>query len=1026
MLPPVRTARAMRLVCLTALLPATAVAQAVAQEEDQPCRTTPSYARVELQANVFTASRQDGVALDRDAAGRTVLVWQSRRQEEGTYGVYARRFDARGTPLGGEVRINATTEGMQMQPAVALDAAGAGWFTWRSFGHDGDGGAILARRFAPDLSTATPEVLVNQHTEGHQTDAVVAALPDGGALVVWLSPDESGLAEVRARHMAPDGRPAGDAFRVDAGVGALHRTPTVAVDAAGNGFVAYARTTDDGRPIGLYGRRVAPDGTLEDELRLDVTDLTAAIEPALASGPSGDLLVGWLEPAGEDHGLRVRGLRRRDGRYVPGPVRELEVPRGPGYTSGLALALDGAPGRGAEGLVCWNRHADGPRRRPGLFARRVDGSGAPQGEPFRVTARDEGAQAIAVATGSRRAWLDGDGRMGFAWHGDAGLGDESAANLTLLAPAGRGFESLEGVATLAAPVFRDPPVFMDPEGGARPHDPPTFDPRDVDRDRGDDTAFSGGPFSFLAFTSTGWTPPDPEMAVGPGHIVCIVNGGIAWFLKDGTQQFQQNINGGGGFFGSLGAGNFVFDPEVIWDPHAQRFIAFANERNGGLGRFLFAISDDADPNGAWHLYAVNGNPLINDSDIDSPNISVDDQAIYMGADYFGPDKFLVVIVDKSSVLNGGSIVFKHLVIMGDQSFGMPVNFDTGSSAQYMIHADEFVMSTQVEIWAITNPLSNPQTQKISVTVPSYSHPADPPQMGTTSRPELFEARFWSAVVRDGSLWAVHHQGQNRSRVRWYEFDLNGWPGSGNPPTLVQSANVPLGAGIWGFFPSIWADEAGNMALTFARSSTNEFISMQMTYRLASDPLGKTRPPELVIGSLAPDNTGRWGDYSATNDDPAQGDTFWGHHEYRIDSGWRTRVGRMDLCAGSITNYCVGAPNSVGSGAVMGATGSTSIGANDLVLQVTAAPPNQFGLFYMGQGQVQNPNGDGFMCIGGGFVRFPALQLDGAGAVSFPLDLTQLGQITPGSTWDFQFWYRDPPGGPANYNFSDGLEVLFCD
>ena len=36
-----------------------------------------------------------------------------------------------------------------------------------------------------------------------------------------------------------------------------------------------------------------------------------------------------------------------------------------------------------------------------------------------------------------------------------------------------------------------------------------------------------------------------------------------------------------------------------------------------------------------------------------------------------------------------------------------------------------------------------------------------------------------------------------------------------------------------------------------------------------------------------------------------------------------------------------------------------------------------------------------------------------------------GEITPGSTWNFQFWFRDPSGGPAGFNFSDGLEVTFC-
>jgi hypothetical protein len=36
-----------------------------------------------------------------------------------------------------------------------------------------------------------------------------------------------------------------------------------------------------------------------------------------------------------------------------------------------------------------------------------------------------------------------------------------------------------------------------------------------------------------------------------------------------------------------------------------------------------------------------------------------------------------------------------------------------------------------------------------------------------------------------------------------------------------------------------------------------------------------------------------------------------------------------------------------------------------------------------------------------------------------------GHIHPFATWNFQFWYRDPLGGPAGFNFSDGLEVTLC-
>jgi hypothetical protein len=33
-------------------------------------------------------------------------------------------------------------------------------------------------------------------------------------------------------------------------------------------------------------------------------------------------------------------------------------------------------------------------------------------------------------------------------------------------------------------------------------------------------------------------------------------------------------------------------------------------------------------------------------------------------------------------------------------------------------------------------------------------------------------------------------------------------------------------------------------------------------------------------------------------------------------------------------------------------------------------------------------------------------------------------FTPGSSWNFQFWYRDPQAGGARFNLSNALHVDF--
>ena len=134
------------------------------------------------------------------------------------------------------------------------------------------------------------------------------------------------------------------------------------------------------------------------------------------------------------------------------------------------------------------------------------------------------------------------------------------------------------------------------------------------------------------------------------------------------------------------------------------------------------------------------------------------------------------------------------------------------------------------------------------------------------------------------------------------------------------------------------------------------------------------------------------------------------------------------------NYCTSEPSSAGLPATMGWSGSTSVAADDLTLEVAAAVPLQVGLFCYGPEQALAFLGDGFLCIGAGdlglFRLYPPQRTDASGAASRPLRLAdppaEAGRILAGTSWNFQFWFRDPerPGG-SGFNLSDGLAATFC-
>lgn len=108
--------------------------------------------------------------------------------------------------------------------------------------------------------------------------------------------------------------------------------------------------------------------------------------------------------------------------------------------------------------------------------------------------------------------------------------------------------------------------------------------------------------------------------------------------------------------------------------------------------------------------------------------------------------------------------------------------------------------------------------------------------------------------------------------------------------------------------------------------------------------------------------------------------------------------------------------------------------NAFALSAAGAAPQQFGLFCYGREAAQFPLGNGFGCVGTGglwYSRFlPPELTDAAGAASLDVDLTSApagagpGRIEPGSTWFFQYRYRDPAAGGAAFNLSDGLRETF--
>lgn len=131
------------------------------------------------------------------------------------------------------------------------------------------------------------------------------------------------------------------------------------------------------------------------------------------------------------------------------------------------------------------------------------------------------------------------------------------------------------------------------------------------------------------------------------------------------------------------------------------------------------------------------------------------------------------------------------------------------------------------------------------------------------------------------------------------------------------------------------------------------------------------------------------------------------------------------------DLAAGCRNSTGAGARLWASGTTSLGANDLRFHVAGAPRSANGTFYMGSEPLVLAVGDGLRCAGGQTHRFPGHENSGQTGTFEWGDLrhqTPPGLLAPGTTWHFQAWYRDVPGALCGVapraNLSNGYQVTF--
>ncbi len=417
---------------------------------------------------------------------------------------------------------------------------------------------------------------------------------------------------------------------------------------------------------------------------------------------------------------------------------------------------------------------------------------------------------------------------------------------------------------------------------------------------------------FPGINFTGSLPPDPDIAVGPDHVVQVVNGAVAFFDKaTGATVFQQ-ADSPSGFWSGTGAPNFIFDPKAFFDQESGRFfiVELALDQTNLISRVLIAVSDDADPRGTWFKYNIDSKLIVDSNQywLDYPGFGFNKDGVVFSGNMFalpGSSGFggtLAVSLPKAPMLTGAAVTGTRFHLPNDFTVQIGKTNDTTSTAVYGV-ARPLGGGSALTVFAFKDFNTTPVALKSTVSVPSWSQlPGSLQRAPSKDGPNLdiISDRMMSTMARNGRIFTAHTvlaTGGGKSMVAWYEIDGLEFAQGLGQPSLVQAGTVNLPGADWAYQPSIGVNAIGDVSLVYTRSSTEIFADVMLSSRKAADPDGETSAPVLLFASTRNNtiNAFRWGDYSDVEVDPVDGIGYWGTNEIINGSGtWGTVIETWNL------------------------------------------------------------------------------------------------------------------------------------
>ena len=417
---------------------------------------------------------------------------------------------------------------------------------------------------------------------------------------------------------------------------------------------------------------------------------------------------------------------------------------------------------------------------------------------------------------------------------------------------------------------------------------------------------------FVGVPATNFLPPDPIMAVGPNHVIVMVNTTFRIYDKSGT--LLKNITADAWETGIVPGLNHS-DPQVIYDQYAKRWIMdwLVYPSTGNANYHTLSVSADSNAIGTWYQWKSDAT-LLGDSVTngfgDYPALGYDSSAVYLVSRQFGggngPLMYPKLRIFKKLDLyanTAGTIAYTDFWDFRDLTVGQavdnlrPTTSYTSSPFGYLMDVPPTTSANYLTVWKITNPASTSPTIDFDhVPVVQYSSPPDPDQLGggTPRVDGGGKAIRANIIYRDSMLYAVHSVasgvGNTNSAVHYVRI---------NPATSTTVEDVAFGlSGYFHTYPAISVDKNKSVLINFSRSNALEYVGAYTVGRRVADGPGLSSSVPLREGGANYVLTGsgtrnRWGDYNGTGVDPSDPSAVWLHTEHvQAKNTWGTWTSKV--------------------------------------------------------------------------------------------------------------------------------------